>query len=316
MARSTSSCGKAYCLPRSSFLPRHGRFPSTLSALKPSRQACRQSSTGDHEITVHFKTLRPWHCRESERKAHYVTSLPSRIKTLRQALGDDGTDQTCIRTVRRRGFRLVAPVEEIATQVLGPRTAMPALVPAPVPREFVGREGELTLLRALLGKACAGRRQVVFVTGEPGIGKSTLVRTFLSSVSGPVRASVANAQCIELYGTSEPYLPIFEAMQRLGTEIGVDKLASYLRSFAPSWLAQMPVAERRRPAHCRCERRHLAARAARARPGARSAVGGQADRALAGRPPVERSLDPRCDLLPGTAVRTGESAGDRLLPSG
>ena len=47
-------------------------------------------------------------------------------------------------------------------------------------------------------------------------------------------------RCIELYGTSEPYLPILEAMQRLGAEIGVDKLAIYLRSFAPTWLAQMP----------------------------------------------------------------------------
>ena len=57
--------------------------------------------------------------------------------------------------------------------------------------------------------------------------------------TGRARRS-AHAQCIELYGTSEPYLPIFEAMQRLGAEIGVDKLAIYLKSFAPTWLAQMP----------------------------------------------------------------------------
>src|SRR5690349_20223891 len=42
------------------------------------------------------------------------TALSSRVKTLRQALGDDGTEQGLIRTVRRRGFRLVASVEEIA----------------------------------------------------------------------------------------------------------------------------------------------------------------------------------------------------------
>jgi TolB-like protein/DNA-binding winged helix-turn-helix (wHTH) protein/tetratricopeptide (TPR) repeat protein len=37
-------------------------------------------------------------------------ALSSRIKAVRQAIGDDGTSQTCIRTVHRRGFRVVAPV--------------------------------------------------------------------------------------------------------------------------------------------------------------------------------------------------------------
>lgn len=170
-------------------------------------------------------------------------ALSSRVKTLRQALGDDGVEQGCIRTVRRRGFRLVAPVEELGAVEAAP--AQQAATPVPAAPEFVGREEELGLLGALLAKACAGRRQVVFVTGEPGIGKTSLVRTFLSSSTASAslsstRASIGHAQCIELYGTSEPYLPIFEAMQRLGTEIGADKLAIYLRSFAPTWLAQMP----------------------------------------------------------------------------
>ena len=78
------------------------------------------------------------------------------------------------------------------------------------------------------------------MTGEAGIGKTCLVSAFVSSSTASSRASIGHAQCIELYGTSEPYLPIFEAMQRLGAEIGVDKLAIYLKSFAPTWLAQMP----------------------------------------------------------------------------
>ena len=168
-------------------------------------------------------------------------ALSSRIKAIRQALGDDGTEQGLIRTVRRRGFRIVAPVEEIADQELaGQKPAPQTAAPAPAVQEFVGREDELALLQAALQQACAGDRRAVFVTGEAGIGKSTLVRTFLAATTGPVRAAIAHAQCIELYGDSEPYLPIFEAMQRLGAEIGADKLASYLRSFAPTWLAQMP----------------------------------------------------------------------------
>src|SRR5215207_2354615 len=83
------------------------------------------------------------------------TALSSRVKTLRQALGDDGTEQGCIRTLRRRGFRLVAAVEEIAAG-----TAMPmsdARLPAPAVAEFVGREAELALLQAQLKKACDGQ---------------------------------------------------------------------------------------------------------------------------------------------------------------
>src|SRR4051794_30739490 len=39
-------------------------------------------------------------------------ALSSRIKAVRQAIGDDGTSQTCIRTIHRRGFRVVAPVAQ------------------------------------------------------------------------------------------------------------------------------------------------------------------------------------------------------------
>ncbi len=166
-------------------------------------------------------------------------ALSSRIKTLRQALGDDGTEQGCIRTVRRRGFRLVATVEPLGADTGSP-PAPQAAAPITERPKLVGRKEELSLLDSLLAKACRGRRQVVFVTGEAGIGKTCLVSAFVSSSTRSPRASIAHAQCIELYGTSEPYLPIFEAMQRLGAEIGGDKLAIYLKSFAPTWLAQMP----------------------------------------------------------------------------
>ena len=103
-------------------------------------------------------------------------TLSSRIKAIRQALGDDGTAQDLVRTVRRRGFRIVAPVEEVVEKVAAPEPA-PQTAPPPPVQEFVGREDELALLQGALKEACAGNRQAVFVSGEPGIGKSTLVRT-------------------------------------------------------------------------------------------------------------------------------------------
>jgi hypothetical protein len=43
-------------------------------------------------------------------------------------------------------------------------------VPSPAPI-MIGREAELAQLRGWFAKACEGARQVVFVSGEPGIGK-------------------------------------------------------------------------------------------------------------------------------------------------
>jgi hypothetical protein len=47
---------------------------------------------------------------------------------------------------------------------------------------LVGRSGELTQLHHWLDKALQGERQIVFVTGEPGIGKTTVVEAFLIGI--------------------------------------------------------------------------------------------------------------------------------------
>jgi DNA-binding winged helix-turn-helix (wHTH) protein/tetratricopeptide (TPR) repeat protein len=46
-----------------------------------------------------------------ERRFVTPATLNSRVKTARQAIGDDGREQHLIRTLRGRGFRFVAPVE-------------------------------------------------------------------------------------------------------------------------------------------------------------------------------------------------------------
>ncbi len=44
------------------------------------------------------------------------SALSSRLKAARQAVGDDGQLQRCIRTVHRRGYRFVAPVDELGDE--------------------------------------------------------------------------------------------------------------------------------------------------------------------------------------------------------
>src|SRR5262245_58955818 len=52
---------------------------------------------------------------------------------------------------------------------------------------MVGRDAELRQLHCWLEKAASGTRQVVFVTGESGIGKTTVVDIFLQSLGRVIR---------------------------------------------------------------------------------------------------------------------------------
>ena len=82
---------------------------------------------------------------------------------------------------------------------------------------------------------------MVFVTGEPGIGKTTFARSFLADLASKRLARIGCGQCVEQYGAGEPYMPMLEALTRLAQEPGGDELVAILRRLAPTWLAQMPA---------------------------------------------------------------------------
>jgi predicted ATPase/type II secretory pathway predicted ATPase ExeA len=104
----------------------------------------------------------------------------------------------------------------------------------------VGRLVELQALRGCLAEASAGRRQVVFLTGEPGIGKTTVVQAFLAELAGRRDVRIAYGQCVEHYGAGEAYLPLMQALTDLGRRADGAALVRLLRRLAPGWLVQMP----------------------------------------------------------------------------
>lgn len=159
------------------------------------------------------------------------------VGELRRALGDEATTPHLIETVHGRGYRFIAKVR--TTPADAATTPQPPREPAPI---FIGREPELASLRIRLQEARSGQRRIVFVTGEPGIGKTAFVRVFLASVTTEDMALLlARGQCVEQYGAGEPYLPVLEALGRLCQEPGGDRVVEILRQFAPMWLAQMPA---------------------------------------------------------------------------
>jgi AAA ATPase-like protein len=54
-------------------------------------------------------------------------------------------------------------------------------LPLPLPDLVVGRETDLAYLYDWLEQACEGKRQMVFIAGEAGIGKTTVVDAFVAA---------------------------------------------------------------------------------------------------------------------------------------
>jgi predicted ATP-dependent serine protease len=99
---------------------------------------------------------------------------------LRRLLGDAARTPQFIETVHRYGYRFIAPVTQSGGQM---QASVAPHLPRPVSPLLVGREAELRRLHDCLAKAQGGERQVVFVTGEPGIGKTALLDAFVAQFS-------------------------------------------------------------------------------------------------------------------------------------
>src|SRR5229473_387095 len=113
--------------------------------------------------------------------ATYVSevTLAVCVRELRQALGDDARAPRFLETVHGRGYRFIAPVTTVQSSAFKvPRSDTQDSALSSRLSILVGREAELALLSSRLERAFQGERQFVFVTGEPGIGKTSLVEAF------------------------------------------------------------------------------------------------------------------------------------------
>jgi DNA-binding CsgD family transcriptional regulator len=79
-------------------------------------------------------------------------------------------------------------------------------------RELVARDDELGQLAEFRRKAAAGHGSIVLISGEAGVGKSTLLRKFESDLGGG-RAVYASARCVEFIQT--PLGPLRELLDSI-----------------------------------------------------------------------------------------------------
>lgn len=153
-------------------------------------------------------------------------SLTSAIRAAREALGDDGAAQRTIATLRGRGYRFVARVEE------EPRE------PEAAGEGFVGREAALELALASLEKCAVGRPQVLLLAGEPGIGKTRTAEEVAARAQAR-GARICFARCTG--GEGAPALrPWMQLLRALCEGRGRGELASLLGAGAPTLAGLVP----------------------------------------------------------------------------
>jgi DNA-binding winged helix-turn-helix (wHTH) protein len=156
------------------------------------------------------------------------------ILAVRSVLADRPKNPIFIETMPKRGYRFIAPVSESVESV---RT----VASVGVARDLVGRGGALEVLRETWQRALEGERQFVFITGEPGIGKTALTEEFQRQVAAGERSvRIAHGQCVEGHGSKEAYGPMLGALRRLCRGPRADPIVQSLYAEAPTWLAQLP----------------------------------------------------------------------------
>jgi predicted ATPase len=155
------------------------------------------------------------------------TVLRVSVQEIRAALGDAAAAPQYLETVAPQGYRLHVGGEP---EDPPPRTAGP----------IVGRQPDVAQLEDWFQRAAQGTRQLVFVSGDVGMGKTTVVDRFLTQCAAGSAGRIGRGQCAEHYGEEEPYLPVFEALWQLSRGPARDEVLAVLRRYAPLWLVQLP----------------------------------------------------------------------------
>lgn len=140
-------------------------------------------------------------------------ALVACIRRIRIVLGDTSQKPCSIETVHRHGYRFIGPLAATAPPSVGGRVPVSHAegkseqAEGVVPQQdvkhqkpetiLVGRATELERLHGCLAKALNGERQIIFVTGEPGIGKTTLLDAFIEQAATQDQLVVARGHYIE-----------------------------------------------------------------------------------------------------------------------
>jgi DNA-binding winged helix-turn-helix (wHTH) protein len=168
------------------------------------------------------------------------------VRELRALFSDSAAAPRFIETVGQSGYRLIGDVDVIAgVGRSDEETSAPLALGEPL---CVGREADLQVLDSCLTAARRGERPVLFIAGEPGIGKTTLIDAFVARLAGRRDLWLARGQCVPHDGPGEPYGPLLSAAEQLATGTMRTLFIDLVRRVAPRLVAQLPTVFDRREA--------------------------------------------------------------------
>ncbi|HEX3986594.1 MAG TPA: AAA family ATPase [Acidobacteriaceae bacterium] len=160
--------------------------------------------------------------------------LRTYVLELRKLLGDDAGQPRFIQTMTKRGYCFVAAVSDDSEE--GGRI-VGVVETEGGGRPLAGRVEEMGRLEAALAGAARGQRQILFVSGEAGIGKTTLVDALCRGSAMRIAAQVARGQCVEGFGGRDEYYPVTEALREMCLCAEGEAACAALARLAPAWLA-------------------------------------------------------------------------------
>ena len=158
------------------------------------------------------------------------------IREIRKVLGDSSRNPRFIETVHKRGYRFITAVNEF--------------YPQPVPNKklsfqrkskqasIINRKKELQQLDDAFSLAAQGHRQLAFITGEAGIGKTSLMDAHKSDFHKNSDCRYMHGQCFEHELQAEPYLPWLDALTNLYHQDHC--VLEIYKRYAPMWLLHTP----------------------------------------------------------------------------
>lgn len=164
------------------------------------------------------------------------SSLTTRINAARTGIGDSGEAQRLIKTLPRKGVRFIGTVREASREV----ESAVAPLKIEISTLVVGRTAPFEMIDQMTRHVLSGKRQMAFVTGEAGIGKTAFIAKAIEQLTQQGFDQLYG-RCTERFGTDEVFLPLIDALVNRYRANGPE-LISAVRAHAPTWILQLPGA--------------------------------------------------------------------------
>jgi serine/threonine protein kinase/tetratricopeptide (TPR) repeat protein len=101
---------------------------------------------------------------------------------------------------------------------------------------MVGREVQEGMMGDVFDTAAQGQARLLCITGEPGIGKTTLTEDFLFTLRSKKQLSlIAHGRCSERLAGTEAYLPLLEALESMMRNGIASQIGPIMKQLAPTW---------------------------------------------------------------------------------